>query len=138
MTHRRRYRGTDGRPNRARAGRSVAPRPDAPVELVGRTDHCDDPMTEAEALRILESSCRQKRQIAWWREADAVARGHTETEGVQVVAYACPFSSITGGGRHHHVGHPPTHEQVERIALAMRWLNEHPEALVTPGDDGAV
>lgn len=138
-SHRRRRlhgRSTDGLPQAARPPQRSS-RPDAPVHLVGRQDHTDDPMTEDEALGILEGSCFAKRRRSTWAEADGVARAGTRTKGETIVAYACPFGSIRGGA-HWHVGRPPTHEQVERIALAMRWLREHPEALVTPSDDEAV
>lgn len=73
-----------------------------------------DPDAEA------ERGCRRKEPL---HRNDAMALADKlRSRGVDVTAYRCCFSE---GGRHWHVGRPPSLRGLERIAAAMR--NKHNE-----------
>lgn len=87
------------------------------------------PMTERELLVILQGSHTGK--VCMGSNASREVAQRMRLEGRRVSPYRCPFSRWTGG-EHWHVGTCPNVQHLERIALAMRWANEHPGLEVPP------
>lgn len=101
--------------------------PATALTLAGPEEEQDGPMTDEEAQRILAGSCDRKHRYETWAHASSDARLVLSTAGQQVTAYRCPFGAHRGG-QHWHVGHPPTHAHTLRLALAIRWLAQHPDS----------
>lgn len=104
------------------------PDPEGRLVLAGNPVATDEPMTEDEALRILAGSCDRKHRYETWSHAHADANSVTRTTGERTTAYQCPFGSHRLG-KHWHVGHPPTIAHMQRLALAVRFLAEHPDCV---------
>jgi hypothetical protein len=89
-------------------------------------DELPEPMTSVECKRIVHGSCHRKQQYDNLNRAERAA-AKLRTASHLVAGYRCPFAGPAGDPPHWHVGRPPSVETVERIALAIRWLHDHPE-----------
>lgn len=103
--------------------------PSPPLErivLAGPQDDTEDrgPMTDSEALAIMRGTCLRKKRYDTQGHAMADARSVTAAEHQMVCAYQCPFSQLQGG-KHWHVGHPPSQCTMFRLVEAMRLLHDH-------------
>lgn len=86
-------------------------------------------MTDHEARHALASAHSEKARLSQ-AEARRRASAARDRTGHRIFAYPCPFSHITGNGRRHwHIGHVPSPESIERLALAMRYLRDRPHLL---------
>lgn len=124
---------------RKRSGRVMLPldlrdqeaAPEVPVVPVGLPTERSGAMTIHEASDIVRGSCDRKQRYQGKHQAMRMAAYMTVHEGQRVVPYLCPFSSHRGG-KHWHVGHPPTIERMERLALAVRFWQQHPDQMPEP------
>lgn len=78
----------------------------------------------------MRTTCWKKQAYSSLHMANLVV-AHAASLGDQVTAYQCPFHTLHEH-RHWHVGHPPNHYRVTRMALAIRWCAQHHDELPTP------
>lgn len=119
------------RPGQPRPFVQHEPEPTGNLVLAGPASSPEGPMTEGEANTIVAGSCDRKHRYETWSHAHRDAVHVIRDTGQHVTAYQCPFGSIRDG-RHWHVGHPPTIDHMERLALAVRFVAEHPDLIRAP------
>lgn len=102
-----------------------------PSLLPARTQCCEQ-IEYDEVRRIMLASCWSKNAYPSLYQARQIAAAAQAKTHEPIQPYQCPFHTLRAD-RHWHIGHVPSHEDVARMALAIRWCAQHPDQLPVPG-----